>query len=513
MGEPRRTWQWWTFVVVLVVVVGLGVVARFVTRSPLWMDEALSVNIAGLPAGQIPDALRHDGHPPLYYLLLHGWIRLFGSADHVTRALSGLWSVALLVLMYVAGRRLGGRRVALTSVVLLAVSPFAIRYATEARMYAMVSTLALAAWLFAEASWKRRRPAPLIGLAVCTSLLLWTHYWVIWLVLSACVIVAVIAFSSWRAGGTETKAAALGVMAALTVGAVSFLPWVPTLVFQARHTATPWARASRPAEVISTSASDFGGGVTGEAELLGWLFLVLVAIGAWAYSQRNWELSVDLRRPNSEQHLVLAALVGGTVIIGVGASLVFGTAYSSRYAAVVFPFMVLLAGATCAHLQPRALVVTVLSVMTALGGVGIVRNVTVDRSDARRNAEAIARVASPADIIVYCPDQTAPATAHELGNRWEQVTFPTFASPQFVDWVDYLDRSTSVTPQRFTRDLLERAEGRSIFLVYSVAVHSHREICPAVAEELGRARPAEVIATASQAFEPSGVVRFAPAGQ
>ena len=49
--------------------VAVAVIARFVTTSPLWLDEALSVNIASLPLGDIPDALRQDGHPPLYYLV------------------------------------------------------------------------------------------------------------------------------------------------------------------------------------------------------------------------------------------------------------------------------------------------------------------------------------------------------------------------------------------------------------------------------------------------------------
>ncbi|MDQ6911086.1 MAG: hypothetical protein M3Z84_09955, partial [Actinomycetota bacterium] len=50
----------------------LALALRFVALSHLWLDEALSVNIASLPLGDIPGALRHDGAPPLYYLLLHG---------------------------------------------------------------------------------------------------------------------------------------------------------------------------------------------------------------------------------------------------------------------------------------------------------------------------------------------------------------------------------------------------------------------------------------------------------
>ena len=40
----------------------------------LWLDEALSVNIAKLPLAQLPGALVQDGSPPLYYLVLHYWM-------------------------------------------------------------------------------------------------------------------------------------------------------------------------------------------------------------------------------------------------------------------------------------------------------------------------------------------------------------------------------------------------------------------------------------------------------
>ena len=94
-----------------VVAVAAGVALRARSSSDLWLDEALSVNIARLPLRDIPAALRHDGAPPLYYVLLHLWMRLFGTSDGAVRALSGLFSVATLPVLYLAGRRVGGRRV------------------------------------------------------------------------------------------------------------------------------------------------------------------------------------------------------------------------------------------------------------------------------------------------------------------------------------------------------------------------------------------------------------------
>ena len=93
--------------VALAVVV--GVVLRFLPRSGLWLDEALSANIASLPLGDIPDALRRDGHPPLFYVLLHFWQSLGGDGDEWLRAMSGVVSLLTLPVMYLAGRRVGER--------------------------------------------------------------------------------------------------------------------------------------------------------------------------------------------------------------------------------------------------------------------------------------------------------------------------------------------------------------------------------------------------------------------
>ena len=71
---------------VTAIVVLVGVWLRFATTSLLWLDEALSVNIAKLPIGQIPGALQRDGAPPLYYVLLHWWMQVFGESDLAVRS-------------------------------------------------------------------------------------------------------------------------------------------------------------------------------------------------------------------------------------------------------------------------------------------------------------------------------------------------------------------------------------------------------------------------------------------
>src|SRR4051794_3231480 len=114
--------------VALALAVVAGVVLRFVAPPALWLDEAQSVAIARSPLSGLFAGLREDGAPPLYYLLLHGWIGIFGQGAFAVRALSGLFSLAALPVAWALGRRLGGPRVATALVLLLATSPFAIRY-------------------------------------------------------------------------------------------------------------------------------------------------------------------------------------------------------------------------------------------------------------------------------------------------------------------------------------------------------------------------------------------------
>lgn len=63
-------------------------------HSGYWTDEAISIGVASHPLHDIPGVLREDGSPPLYYLLLHAWIRLVGTGEPATRSLSLIIALA-----------------------------------------------------------------------------------------------------------------------------------------------------------------------------------------------------------------------------------------------------------------------------------------------------------------------------------------------------------------------------------------------------------------------------------
>ena len=89
------------------------------------------------PAGRHRRGTRHDGHPPLYYYLLHGWMQIGGESDWWVRALSGLFGVASIPLGYIAGARISRRSgddpgrtqlAALLTAAMVAVIPYGVRY-------------------------------------------------------------------------------------------------------------------------------------------------------------------------------------------------------------------------------------------------------------------------------------------------------------------------------------------------------------------------------------------------
>ena len=133
-----------------------------------WIDEAIAVGIASHDPGEIPGLLRQDGSPPLYYLLLHGWMTLVGDGEAATRALSLLFAAAAVPAAWWAPAAAAARAA------IVAVCPLLTYYAQEARMYTLVAVLSLVA----TAAFVRRRP---VVLAVALTLLLYTHTWGVFL--------------------------------------------------------------------------------------------------------------------------------------------------------------------------------------------------------------------------------------------------------------------------------------------------------------------------------------------
>ena len=108
-----------------------------------WVDEGLSVGIAGHPLSKIPHLLREDGSPPLYYVILHGWMQLRGHSEVATHELSLIFALIAIPIAFWAGLAVFNRRVAVYAAVIAALVPYLTGYAQETRMYSLMSVFSI----------------------------------------------------------------------------------------------------------------------------------------------------------------------------------------------------------------------------------------------------------------------------------------------------------------------------------------------------------------------------------
>ncbi len=109
-----------------------------INRNGFWLDEAFSVWMAAHPVPALFEWLiRIDQHPPLYYTFLHFWLQVGDDAGYV-RMLSALFGTLTIPVLFLIAARIAGLRAGLIVAVILALSPFQVRFAQEARMYALL---------------------------------------------------------------------------------------------------------------------------------------------------------------------------------------------------------------------------------------------------------------------------------------------------------------------------------------------------------------------------------------
>ncbi|HEV2760599.1 MAG TPA: glycosyltransferase family 39 protein [Acidimicrobiales bacterium] len=488
----------------------VAVVVRFVTVSALWLDEAQTVNIARLPLGDLAEGLRHDGAPPLFYVLLHGWMRIFGDGDLSVRFLPGLFGVAALPLAWIAGRRLGGRTVAWSAVILLAASPFAVRYATEARMYSMLVVLVLVGYLAVMELLEQpgsRRAA--IGVGLVTGSLLLTHYWALYLLFVTGVTLVVLA----RRAPSPTREGARRGLVAMAVGSLAFVPWVPSFLYQLTHTGAPWGAPGRLRSMVDT-VFHFSGGYWDPGLLVGMVTYALIALAIFGRAVDGRRIEIDLRSRPGGRHL---AVVGfGTLAVAVLATVIARSAFAVRYASVMFPMIILLAALGTARLLDRRVRHAVLAGVVVCGLWATAPNVFGDRTSAARVAAALEKGVQPGDVVAYCPDQLGPSVSRLLpddGLGAQHLTFPRATPPQLVDWVDYAKVNKAADPAPFAQMLLDRAGSTgTVWVVWAPGYKTFKDKCQGVLGNLDlvRRNNTRPVKLPSKNFEKPALIRFPP---
>jgi hypothetical protein len=400
-----------------------------------WMDEAISTGIASHPLSEIPGILRHDGSPPLYYMLLHIWISMFGSSEAATHSLSLVFGLLAIPIAMWAGWSLFGRRAGIMAAILFTFSAFLTDYAQETRMYELMGLLGLLATAGFLHGFLYGRRRYLILFAVSLALMLYTHSWGIffWAGSAIALIPTYIRSDNRRALLRDAVIAFVG-------AGILYLPWLPNFIYQASHTAAPWDHSPRLGAPVQISRDLLGGDRVAAA------LVIAATIGLADLFTRRLR---DTREATMMWTLIL--LPFATLLLAWISSQIT-PAWVSRYFAPVLASIMLLAAFGCARAGVVGLVAIGLSVLFLIKPSAYTPQY---KSDMRDVSGEIAPLLHPGDLVIVSQPEQTPLTWYYLpaGLRFATTIGPV-SDPRYMNWVDALKRLQHANPEATITPLL-----------------------------------------------------------
>ncbi|MGH3860743.1 glycosyltransferase family 39 protein [Actinokineospora sp.] len=376
-------------------------IARLAAKS-LWFDETYSVFVASLPIGRLLTITAlNDAHPPLYYLMLHVWMRLFGDGEIAVRLPSMIFSVAVVLVTWLFGRRLVGPAAALVAAALVAIAPSQVAAGQEARMYGLLSLTALCSWWALWTAVEAERPRAWFAYVAATAAMVFGHYYGFFVIASQAI------YLVWRRPAARVwqkwVIAGAGVVVVL-------LPWLPAMVGQiSSGRAWPAFRPPlSPLLLMDTMAYLTLGrpvfDVVGSEALPRTLAWVLISLAAAAAIGGYRTVSRDRGAPAL---LVCAGIVPVVSSFAVSYAI---HVFAPRYLLFALPPLAMLAASGIATTRSpgwmRTVVVVGLGVMMLVNASALVRfyrQPRLDVFDWRKVSQTLAAQTRDGDVIVFLP--------------------------------------------------------------------------------------------------------------
>ncbi|HEY1832914.1 MAG TPA: glycosyltransferase family 39 protein [Solirubrobacteraceae bacterium] len=266
MAEPRRAPDTGRALRILLAITLLGGALRFATLDvqSIWLDESATMILVrrGL-GGMLSHLSSSESAPPLYYVLVWAWTKVFGAGALGFRSLSALVGTLTIPVMYLAGKRVSPRA-GLWAAALTAVNPAMYYYSQEARAYGLLVFFAACAFVL----WQRALDEPsarnLAWWSAASALALLTHYFAVFLFIPEAVLLI-------RRIGFRRCRVAIG--AVVLVG----IALAPLALAQRSDGKAGWIEAESLSSRIAQSVKQFAVGLSAPLQIVAAPLIVLLA--------------------------------------------------------------------------------------------------------------------------------------------------------------------------------------------------------------------------------------------
>ena len=238
----RLHWRTYLIGLVFCCVIGFGFTVRtyHLDFPLLTFDEAFSWGMGRFSPREIVQRTGADVHPPLYYVILHYWVEVFGAGLMSPRLLSAFLGIACAPMAYLvcveaaADTRGASRAVvrqgALLVALLMALHVSQVESSRSMRMYSLGVFLAGATtWLLLRAMRPERSGWWWFGYGLAVALFAYTHYYALFSIAGQCLFVIGTIVRRWRRGSFRAvRETILGFTYAAVVALVLYGPWLPS---------------------------------------------------------------------------------------------------------------------------------------------------------------------------------------------------------------------------------------------------------------------------------------------
>jgi len=139
-------------------------------------DECFSAYFAQASVGEIIKFSETDPNPPLYLIILHYWIDLFGDSEYAIRMLSVLANSAAAALFYLFCRRFFNWQTGIFAALMYLTSNEIYYYSQEARTYSIILAVAISSYYFYLSLLQSPKTWKYIALGCANAVLFYLHY-------------------------------------------------------------------------------------------------------------------------------------------------------------------------------------------------------------------------------------------------------------------------------------------------------------------------------------------------
>lgn len=295
-----------------------------ILNQSFWRDEAFSALLSEKSPLEIIRLTSHDVSPPLYYIILHYWMILFGNNEVSIRSLSLLFHLLTVCAVFFVSRKLIRSlwgQLLITSTALL--NPFLIQYAFEARPYSLLAFLTILA-VYAISIKKYILASIVLGIAILT------HNFAVF---------TFIAIVCWWLMVNRANIPLKKSLNLITVPILSLLIWGGVMWSQWIKVAQGfWITQSTSSIFLHTLETYSKGDLSYSIQPL--FYMVSLIVLFFAFSYWVW---YDRKEENSSILLIfLAGII--PVFITYFISALFAPIYHERYLIATDPLFILLAG-------------------------------------------------------------------------------------------------------------------------------------------------------------------------